>query len=55
VEEGFVYARLFGDLLHSSPGGASSDEHGVRGIEDALFGIAVASDGALTLWFNHSL
>ena len=41
VQQRLVDARLGGDVLHARAGGAAADEHGVRRVEDPLFGVAV--------------
>jgi len=42
MEQRLVDARLHGDLLHAGARGAAADEDGVRGVEDALLGVAVS-------------
>ena len=45
VEERFVDAGFLGDLLHPRAGGAAPHEHDVRGVEDALLGVAIPIPG----------
>ena len=41
MQQRLVDAGLGGDLLHAGAGGAAADEDGMRGVEDALLGVAV--------------
>ena len=52
VQQGAVDARFFRNLLHTGAGGPCPEEHGVRGIENPLLGVAVAP---FTVLFNHSV